>query len=171
MALVYIGVGANIDPERNIPSALEALLRAGLMVTRSSGFYRTDPIGRPEQSPYANGVWQAKTGLAPHELKALLKRVERQLGRVRSSDKFAARQIDLDILLFDDLVLSDMEMSIPDPHILERAFLARCLIELDPGLRLPGADTPLAAVVDDAEHLEENVAITTTIKGILERRK
>ena len=171
MALVYIGVGSNIDPERNIPSALEALLLANLRVTRSSSFYRTDPIGRPEQAPYANGVWQAVTGLSPHELKALLRRIERRLGRVRSSDKFAARTIDLDILLFDDLELSDEEVSIPDPHILERGFLARCLIELDPGLRFPGADSPLAAVADKAENLEENVGITRTIKRILEMKE
>ncbi len=171
MAVVYIGVGSNIDPERNIPAALEALLRANLLVVQSSRFYRTDPIGRPEQAAYANGVWQAKTELSPHGLKGLLKRVERSLGRVRSADKFAARTIDLDILLFDDLELSDEEVRIPDPHILERAFLARCLIELDPELRLPGADTPLATVADAAEQLEENPTVTMSIKKILEMKE
>lgn len=169
MSVVYIGVGSNIDPTHNVPSALDELSARGIRIVASSRFYRTAPIGRPEQFPYANGVWRTETETEPLRLKTILREVEQHLGRVRTDDKFAPRSIDLDILLYGQLSTHDEALLIPDPHILERPFLSLCLLELDPDIRLPGSSDRLRELsrVEDTV-LEEYSEITRAIRAKLE---
>lgn len=137
MARIYIGVGANLDPEVHIRTALRRL-RATLRITGISTFYRTTPIGRPEQPPFINGVIAADTDLPPYQVKFdVLQPIEIALGRVRTADKYAARPIDLDLLLYDDLVIADDSLMLPDPEIALRPFLAVPLAELSAELVLP----------------------------------
>lgn len=169
MALVYLGVGSNIEPAANVPRALIALSELGLPVAASSPFYRTEAIGRPEQEPYANGVWKLSCTVGPHRLKRLLRAIERRLGRLRTADRYAARPIDLDILIYDDLVVDDGELRIPDPHILERPFLGAGLVSLDPEIRLPGDAVPLRRRLQAAAGgLEEYPEISRLVCGRLE---
>jgi len=146
---VYIGVGSNIDPETNIVKALQPLTEH-VQVHAISTFYRTAPLDRPEQPPFVNGVVEVGTEIEARPLKFdLLRPIEKALGRVRTEDPFAARTIDLDILLFDDAVIHepsgpDGAVHIPDPEIAERPFWAIPLLELAPDLILPGTATPLA---------------------------
>jgi 2-amino-4-hydroxy-6-hydroxymethyldihydropteridine diphosphokinase len=171
MALVFLGVGSNIAPERNIPAALRILQERGVTIDATSRFYRTAAIGRPDQEPYANGVWRAETELPPRELRILLRETEHRLGRVRTNDKFAARTIDLDILLYDELIAVEEDLRLPDPHILERAFLAACLLELNPGLRLPGSQFDLSEVAQAGGPFEDYLGITKKIRILLEKKK
>lgn len=169
MTTVYIGVGSNIEPLDNITAALDLLRDGGTGIVASSRFYRTAAIGRPEQEAYANGVWRARCGLPPRELRTVLRRIERQLGRIRTEDKFAPRSIDLDILLFGELLIEDAELRVPDPHILERPFLSKCLLELDPDIRMPDSGFRLAELARaDWTTLEEYSEITQTIRQKLE---
>lgn len=73
----------------------------------------------------------------------MLRTIEAALGRRRSADKYASRTIDLDLLLYDEYVLSNNELSLPDPDIMERAFIAVPLYELAPDLVLPGSGIPI----------------------------
>jgi 2-amino-4-hydroxy-6-hydroxymethyldihydropteridine diphosphokinase len=140
----FIAVGSNIDPEQNIPRALKFLAEM-VTIEALSTFYRTEPIGRPEQPPFLNGVVRGRTGLAPRILKFdVLRRIEERLGRARTSDPYAARTIDLDLVLYDAAIMDEPGLRIPDPDIRERPFLAGSLIELNPGLVLPDTGTPLA---------------------------
>lgn len=135
----FIGVGANLDPEANIRSALRLLARE-MRVVALSTFYRAPAEGRPEQPDYVNGVVELETGLGPHELQQqVLRRIEAALGRQRSEDKFAARPIDLDLLLHCGIVLRSQEIE-------RRAFVAIPLAELVPDLTLPGMHEPLRAI-------------------------
>ena len=145
MPRAFIGVGSNIEPEANIRAAL-GLLRKRARVTRASTFYRTDPIGRPEQPAFRNGVFEVETSLPPAELKQVLRDIEAQLYRRRTSDKYAPRTIDLDLLLYDDLAIADEGLTLPDPDIERRAFLAIPLCELAPDGVLPGSGRPLCEV-------------------------
>ena len=141
---VYIGIGSNIDPEENIPQALSLLVR-NTRLEGLSTFYRTDPIGRPGQPQYLNGVAKIACGQGIHELKNnVLLRIEEDLGRVREVDPYAARVIDLDILLFDDAIIWGPGLRIPDPDIWTRPFLAAALVELTPNLVPPDRRQPLA---------------------------
>ena len=143
MPRAFISVGSNIEPERNVRRALRLLARA-VRITGVSTFYRTAPLGRPEQEDFYNGVVEVETDIAPAELKrSVLRPVEEQLGRQRSADKYAARTIDLDVLLYDELVIDTEGLTIPDPDIAERAFLAIPLHELAPDLVLPDSGRPI----------------------------
>jgi 2-amino-4-hydroxy-6-hydroxymethyldihydropteridine diphosphokinase len=139
----FIAVGSNVDAERNVASALELLGRRQRIVGISS-FYWTPALGSPEGPDFLNGVVEIETELDPLELKRLvLQRVEDELGRERCGDPNAPRTIDLDLVLHGNTVRNDEELVLPAPEILERAFVALPLLELDPDLELPGSPRPL----------------------------
>lgn len=145
---VYIAVGANVEPERNIVTGLTGLARL-VTVDAVSSFYRTTAIGRPEQEDFLNGVIAIRTILAPRVLKEeVLRELEYASGRVRGADPYAPRPLDLDILLYGTLTVDEPGLAIPDPEIAVRPFLAAGLIELEPDLVLPGDSRPLRERVD-----------------------
>ena len=138
MAQAFIAIGSNIDPEENIPRALDRLKRA-MRVAGISTFYRTPALGDGEQPPFYNGVIAAEMNLPPRTVKfEVLRNIEEQLGRRRCEDRYAPRTIDLDLILYDDLIVQEADMILPDPEIARRAFLAVPLCELAPELVLPG---------------------------------
>jgi dihydroneopterin aldolase/2-amino-4-hydroxy-6-hydroxymethyldihydropteridine diphosphokinase len=137
-ARAFIAVGSNVDPERNVADALE-LLGRHLRLVAVSRFYRTPALGSPGRPDFLNGVVEIETELKPLELKRqVLLEVEDALGRERSDDKNAPRTIDLDLVLYGDLVSSEEGLVLPSPEILERPFVALSLLELEPELVLPG---------------------------------
>ncbi len=143
MGRAFISVGSNIAPADNVLLALRLLARQ-VRIVGVSTFYRTRPLGRPEQEDFHNGVVEAETEFPPAELKhSVLRSIEEQLGRGRTEDKYAPRTIDLDVLLYDELVVETDDLVIPDPDITERPFLAIPLHELAPDLVLPGSGRPI----------------------------
>jgi 2-amino-4-hydroxy-6-hydroxymethyldihydropteridine diphosphokinase len=147
VTVAYVGVGSNVDPEANVPAALRRLARR-VRVTGSSTFYRTAALQAPGTPPFVNGVWRVETELGPRELKLeVLRSIEEELGRKRTADKYAPRPIDLDVLLHGAAVVREPDLTLPDPDILERPFVAVPLWELAPDLALPGSGRRLADVV------------------------
>ncbi len=166
--VVYIGVGSNIAPETNIVAALERL-KSYATITGVSTIYRTPALLRPEQPPYLNGVIRVRTTLDARPLKfEVLRGIETALGRIRTDDAYAARPIDLDILLFDALIVVEDDLRIPDPDIRERAFLSAGLRELDPGLVLPDTGERVAglACLVEAERLLRADAFTACLRQL-----
>ncbi len=152
MARVFIGLGSNINPEQNVRQALRLLGREVRMVALST-FYRTQAEGPPGQPPFYNGVAQVETDIPPGRLKhSVLRRIEEELGRQRTEDKYAPRTIDLDVLLYDDLVVAEEGLRIPHPQIAQRAFLAIPLQELAPELTLPNSGRPIAEIAAALAH-------------------
>ncbi len=147
MTRAFIGMGSNIDPDRNLQEALR-MLASRVRVLTISTVLETEPLGRPEQPRYYNCIAVIETALSPHELKLnVLRDIENRLGRVRGEDKNAARTIDLDLLLYGDLVVHEAGLELPDPDIPKRPFLARALAELAPDLILPGSGVAIAEIV------------------------
>ena len=147
-AYVFIAVGSNIEPERNMARGLELLSRR-VQLKKVSTIYRTKPQGRPGQAPYLNGVCAVRTRISPRLLKfAVLREIERAVGRIRSRDKYASRELDLDILIYDTLVSEQEDLRLPDPDIRTRLFVAAPLLELTPDLVLPDTGEGLADIVD-----------------------
>ena len=144
----FIGVGSNVEPERNITDAL-ARLSKHVDITGISSFYKTVPLLRKNQEDYLNGVWQISTSMPPNELKlGVLRTIEKELHRNRESDKYASRTIDLDLLLYGDLSIHEDNLTIPDPDICKRSFIAFPLSELNPDLIMPDTKKPLIDILN-----------------------
>jgi 2-amino-4-hydroxy-6-hydroxymethyldihydropteridine diphosphokinase len=140
MALVHIGLGANLgDRERIVQAALDRLdSEDGIEVVRVSSLRETDPVGYTDQPRFLNGVAELETELAPRELLERLLAVERDLGRVREGPRYGPRTIDLDLLLYGDAVVDEPGLRIPHPRMTERRFVLEPLAELEPDLVIPG---------------------------------
>ncbi len=125
MNTVIVGIGSNIDAERNV-SVAKRMLGEKLNVLRESEFVRTRPIGPRQQQDFLNGSLLVKTRLGRKQLKTLLKGVEIALGRDAGEDPYGPRKMDLDILVWNGEVV--------DSDVYEREFLRRSVIELCPEL-------------------------------------
>ena len=153
MSQAFVSVGSNIEPEENVSRAIKLLARQ-VSITGLSTVYITEPVGRPEQAPYYNCVVEIDTPLAPLELKnTVLRRIEGELGRVRGEDKFAPRAIDLDLILYGDVVMKTGDLVLPDPEIRNRPFLAGPLFELAPNLIMPDSKEPVSVI---ASHMRDS---------------
>ncbi len=169
MVRAFVAIGSNISPAVNVRRALDLLARR-LTVTGLSTVYETQPEERPGQEHFYNCVVEIETELAPRKLKfQVLRSIETQLNRQRTSDKYAPRTIDLDLILYGDLVLNENDLVLPDPDIFGRFFLAAPLAELAPELVLPGSGAPIAEVAgrltqDKAQPLP---AYTTELRQLI----
>jgi dihydropteroate synthase/2-amino-4-hydroxy-6-hydroxymethyldihydropteridine diphosphokinase len=133
---VYLALGTNLGKRAaNLRSALAALPPA-IRVIKTSPVYETQPWGFINQPAFLNQVILAETGLSPEALLAQLKGLESQLGR-QATFRNGPRVIDLDVLLYDDLVFTSQDLSIPHPGIPERAFVLVPLADLAPDLVHP----------------------------------
>jgi 2-amino-4-hydroxy-6-hydroxymethyldihydropteridine diphosphokinase len=131
-------------------------LAESVELTGISSFYRTAPVGPAGQPPFLNGVAQVRTDISPRALKfEVLRPIEAALGRRRGPDKYAPRPIDLDILLYGDLVVSEPDLVLPDPDLCERTFLAAALRELAPGLVPPISGTPGEPLAEFSRRIRE----------------
>jgi 2-amino-4-hydroxy-6-hydroxymethyldihydropteridine diphosphokinase len=111
---------------------------AGITVDRCSSVYETEPVGEmPDQRDFLNAVVQIRTGLEPLDLLSACKRIEHDLGR-RAGPRHGPRPIDIDVLLVGDAVLDTDRMRLPHPEVTARRFVLVPLLELEPGLKLPG---------------------------------
>jgi 2-amino-4-hydroxy-6-hydroxymethyldihydropteridine diphosphokinase len=117
-----------------------------VQVEAVSPFYESEPQPPAPPPRYLNAVCRVSTTLEPQALLHHLKQIERRLGR-GDAERWAPRVIDLDIILFDEVVLETPELTIPHPRFAERAFVLRPLLDLDPGLTHPVTGEPLAAIL------------------------
>jgi 2-amino-4-hydroxy-6-hydroxymethyldihydropteridine diphosphokinase len=141
MALVYIGLGANLgNREATITRALELLAADGdIEVVAVSSLRETDPVGYEDQPKFLNGAAALRTELPPRRLLERLLEVERRLGRDRSiGPRFGPRTIDLDLLLYGSAEIEEPTLSVPHPRLAERRFVLEPLAELDTTLEVPG---------------------------------
>ena len=136
LSKVYLGLGSNLgDRQDNLIQALQQV-KAKVSVEKVSSFYETEPVGYLDQPRFINAVALVSTELPALELFHFLKRIERRMGR-QPAFRNAPRPIDIDILLYDDLVMESTELIIPHPRMVERAFVLVPLAEIAPTLIHP----------------------------------
>lgn len=136
MAHAWLGLGTNLgEREANLARAIAALQALGTIEAVSS-VYESEPVGFLEQPAFWNLVLRLSTDLSPEELLAAAKEIEVGLGR-RPSFRNAPRVIDIDLLLYDDAQFTLPDLVVPHPRLLERAFVLRPLVEIDPELAHP----------------------------------
>lgn len=147
---IYLGLGSNLGNRRSILDGATAALPPAARVLRRSPIYETAPWGYTAQPSFLNQVIEAETDLVPSKLLSELKQIERDLGR-QPRFRNGPREIDIDILLYDDLVVNEGSLQIPHPRLQERAFILAPLADLAPELVIPDAS---ATVVDLLEDLD-----------------
>lgn len=145
--LALIELGSNVEPERNLPLALEALKDLGRL-TAASTVYRTAPFGPPGQPHFLNAAAALTTELEPRPLKRSLRSLEEELGRVRTEERYMPRPIDLDICLYGSHIIQHDRLRIPDPDIFERPYLAITLAEIAGDHRHPITGEPLSQIAE-----------------------
>lgn len=135
----YIGIGSNLlDPLEQVRQAfrtLESLAKSRCVAC--SPLYRSEPVGPPGQPDYINAVAHLETRLTPKALLAALQDIEKRQGRIRTL-RWGPRTLDLDILLYDNLIQDDPYLTLPHPRMHERAFVLYPLRDLNPDLIIPG---------------------------------
>jgi 2-amino-4-hydroxy-6-hydroxymethyldihydropteridine diphosphokinase len=133
---VYLGLGSNLgDRDANLFAALQALA-AFVTVEHTSSVYDTAPMLYTDQPRFHNLVCQAVTNLSPNALLDAIKELERQLGR-QQGPRYGPRVIDIDLLLYDRLILQTAQLTLPHPRMAERAFVLAPLAEIAPTLTHP----------------------------------
>lgn len=163
---IYIGVGSNIEPEKNIMKAFN-MLKEKLTMAATSVFYYTPPLKNLDQDDYCNGVWKITTGLTPYVLKYdVLRGIESVLGRIRGKDKYAPRSIDLDILIFGNEVIKTEELVIPDPDVYMRPFVCIPIYEISPDLIVPDTGKTIKEIISGMNTIQMRPAhhLTNQIK-------
>lgn len=139
METAYIGMGGNLPtwagpPEATLAEALHWLAQLG-RITRCSSLYSTAPVGFADQPRFVNAAVALETELSPRQLLGELLQIERKFGRDRSSGiQNGPRTLDLDLLLYGDLVIRETDLEIPHPRLAERVFVLAPLADIAPGL-------------------------------------
>ncbi len=137
MSIAYIAIGSNLgDKEKNLRRALLLLTQQGVEVVRVSSFLSTEPYGVTDQPQFLNAVACVRTSLAPLALLDVLLATELAMGRVRLRH-WGERNIDLDLLLYEDVVLDTPRLRLPHPDMQNRDFVLLPLAEIAPELKHP----------------------------------
>lgn len=152
MTLAYIGLGSNLsDPQQQIINALTALenIEQSELVAVSSLYY-SRPMGPQDQPDYMNAVAALNTSLPPIELLNILQSIEKSAGRERKGDRWGARILDLDILLFGQEIINNERLIVPHYGLSLREFVLIPLAEIAPQLKLPNGKSIslLASIID-----------------------
>lgn len=153
MANCAIALGSNLGNSLDtLENSLMVLANIpGIEIKNISSWYQTKPVGNTEPQPdYLNGCAVLEVAQNPPELLALLQAIEIQFGRVRQ-ERYAARTLDLDLLLYDDLILTTPNLTIPHPRMHERAFVLVPLAEIAPDWIEPVSQVAIATLLKSVD--------------------
>ena len=147
MATVSLGLGGNLGDRRALLRAALARLGPAVRLDAVSSLYESEPVGYREQPLFLNAVARVTTDLLPWPLLERLKLIEQDLGR---EERFrnAPREIDLDILFYDEVTVDDVGLVIPHARVAERAFALAPLVEIAPEVHHPWLGRPVRELLD-----------------------
>lgn len=149
MAIAYLALGTNIgNKRRNMITAAALLAERVGDVLALSGFYETEPWGFQSENTFLNAALQLETALSPLELLKATQEIEIEMGRTQKSNgAYHDRIIDIDILLYDDLVMQTPELTLPHPLMHERLFVMGPLAEIAPNVIHPVFKKPVISLL------------------------
>ena len=143
-----LGLGSNLgDRRQHLDRALLGL-KERVFVREVSTYHETEPVGGPGQGRYLNAAVVVETAMEPRELLELAHDLERAAGRTREV-RWGPRTLDVDILLCDERVLEEADLTIPHPRLAERRFVLAPLAEVAPCWRVPGAGRTVKELHED----------------------
>ncbi len=158
MATVYLGLGSNIDPEANLELAIREL-RARYGELSLSPVYRSAAVGF-EGPDFLNLVAGLESNESPVDIHTEIERIHGLAGRTRGSERYSSRPLDIDLLLYDDLVLEHPRFHLPRSDVLDYAFVLRPLSEIAPGFVHPRTGRTIA------EHWAEYDAASQPLEAV-----
>lgn len=165
--LVALAFGTNLgDPAATAAAAVGGLLAAGLAEPRLSDLFATRPVDcLPGTPPFVNGAVVGEWPGTPHDLLRTCQRLETAAGRPANHSRQEARALDLDILLFDQLVLTLPELILPHPRLATRMFVLAPLAQIAPLWPVPGLGRTVEELLERAEQRSENAEWGRRIGG------
>lgn len=139
MAVVYFSIGSNSDDAvGSVLEAIENLMSEGGVKPLGMGaFYETEPQGVADQPWFVNTAVALEVGFTPEETLRRIKNIERKMGRVPTEQRWGPREIDIDIVFYNDLVMDTPELVIPHPEAANRRFVLQPLADINPSLKHP----------------------------------
>ncbi|MGA1839365.1 MAG: 2-amino-4-hydroxy-6-hydroxymethyldihydropteridine diphosphokinase [bacterium] len=151
----YLGIGSNLGNRiKNLEIAAAALSRhPHIKINSFSSFYETEPVGYKKQGWFINQVIQIETSLSPLDLLKAIQKIEDDMGRKRVV-KWGPRTIDIDILLYADLLIVHSSLTIPHPHLTKRRFVLVPLAEIAPSLIHPSLGESISKILIDSSAVD-----------------
>ena len=146
--LAYLSAGTNMgDRKANLEFAMDSLAKTAF-VSNTSSYYETEPVGFWQQPWFLNQAIELKTTLTPPELLSFCQKIEASRGRIRTFTN-APRILDLDILLYGDLVINQKHLIIPHPRLAERKFVLEPLVQIAPDIIHPVLKKSMRSLLQD----------------------
>lgn len=146
------------DKVANCRNGIHALSRNGdAVVTDCSRYFKTEPVDYLDQDWFVNTVIKVETRLSPIDLLARLQEIQKAAGRIRDSVRFGPRTLDLDILFYDDLVLSLPELEIPHPRMHQRRFVLVPICDIDPCMVHPVLNKDMKTLLSGLDETDQKV--------------
>lgn len=134
---IFLSIGTNIGNRRkNILEAVKRIKNIPFNIHSNASIYRTEPVGCISQDDFFNTALKGATPLSPAALLEAVKAIESDMGR-KKSIRWGPRLIDIDILIYNDIIIKNKELTIPHKRIMERYFILIMLNEIEPGLIIP----------------------------------
>jgi 2-amino-4-hydroxy-6-hydroxymethyldihydropteridine diphosphokinase len=147
---VFLGLGTNLgDRESNLNRTLELISKSVGWIDSRSGIYETEPWGFSSEDHFLNMVIRIKTGLSPVELLKKTLNIEILMGRIRGTEKYASRIIDIDILLFENKIINKPYLKVPHPMMQERKFVLVPLCDFAPEMIHPVFKKTFRALLEE----------------------
>ncbi|MEM5947726.1 2-amino-4-hydroxy-6-hydroxymethyldihydropteridine diphosphokinase [Spirochaetia bacterium 38H-sp] len=148
----FLSLGSNQgDKEKNIKSAINDL-SASVEILAVSKAYITQPLYYHNQEDFLNLALKIETTLPPEKLLNTINKIEKKYGRDREKEqRYGPRPLDIDIILYDNIIIDTPHLKIPHPRLYERAFVLIPLLELDPKLTCPKTKKPLRTYLDSID--------------------
>jgi 2-amino-4-hydroxy-6-hydroxymethyldihydropteridine diphosphokinase len=131
MHTIFLSLGSNIGDKRKAIEKAIVLLKKEIIVDTIAPFYETKPVGFIDQENFYNTVLRGKTSLTPEELLVYIKQKEKNMGRIKRFIN-GPREIDIDILFYDDIIYKSKHVIIPHPRITQRDFMLLPMSDIDP---------------------------------------
>lgn len=150
MATVFLILGSNLgDRIAYLDSAKKSIIENAGDISRQSSFYETEPWGFEHENQFLNQVISLETILEPLTLLKKIKIIEKNLGRIKSKERYSARVIDIDILFYDHLIIASPKLTVPHPEIPNRRFVLEPLAELDADFVHPVSGMSVRAMLEN----------------------
>jgi 2-amino-4-hydroxy-6-hydroxymethyldihydropteridine diphosphokinase len=149
MSTVYLGLGTNLgDKEQNLHQAIDKIQERVGKILSLSAFYNSAPWGYISDNMFVNAVVCISTTFSPQKVLNITQEIEKELGRKEKSidASYSDRVIDIDILLYDSVILSTDNLTIPHPLMIKRLFVMDPLAEIAPDMVVPGVNKTVMAI-------------------------